>query len=222
MDNYNTAHPLYRAIAELGKLRKDHAALRDGTQTTRHSGDGVFAFSRIKGTEYVVAVNSADDRKDGGCEHVRRRAPAGRASTAPAASTALSLTVPAQSSVVFKADRPIPTAPAPRITLRPIGRSRPRQAVVTANVTGDPTATVTFAAQVGDGPWKMLGTATSAPYRIHHDLTDLAGKTKMHLQGGGPGQARPDGLGRTRHRGGDAGAGGTAGVRAGALSASRR
>jgi glycosidase len=51
-DNYETGHPLYRAIADLAKLRKDNPALRDGVQTTRFAGDGVFAFSRSLGTEY--------------------------------------------------------------------------------------------------------------------------------------------------------------------------
>ncbi len=176
-DNYNTAHPLYRAIAELGRLRKEHVALRDGTQATRHAGDGVFAFSRIKGTEYVVAVNSATTAKT-----------VAVSTSTPGASWSnvygngsfdgASLTVAAQSSVVFKADRPIPASGAPAVTLEVAAQSA-TQAVVTANVTGDPTATVTFAAQVGEGPWKVLGTATSAPYRIHHDLTDLAGRTKV-------------------------------------------
>ncbi|HCT80109.1 MAG TPA: DUF3372 domain-containing protein, partial [Micromonosporaceae bacterium] len=176
-DNFETTHPLYRAIAELGRLRKEHAALRDGTQTTRHARDGVFAFSRVSGTEYVVAVNSATVAKTVTVN----------TSTPGAAWTSLygtgsfdgsSLTVPPQSSVVFKADRAVPTAGAPTIALDVAAKSA-TQAVMTANVTGDPASTVTFAAQVGDGPWQILGTATTAPYRVHHDLTKLAGRTKI-------------------------------------------
>ncbi len=176
-DNYNTQHPLYRAIAELGKLRKDHAALRDGTQTTRHSGDGVFAFSRIKGTEYVAAVNSATAPRT---VAVSTSTPGASWSNVYGGGSfdGSSLTVPAQSSVVFKADRPLPTGAAPGLTLDLAAQSA-TQAVVTANVTGDPSATVTFAAQIGDGPWKTLGTAVSAPYRIHHDLIGLSGRTKV-------------------------------------------
>jgi len=53
-----------RAIADLGKLRRDHAALRDGVQVTHHAdeGAGVFAFSRVdprERIEYVAAVNNA-------------------------------------------------------------------------------------------------------------------------------------------------------------------
>ena len=43
------SHPLYRAIAALGALRKAHPALPDGMQVTRYAADGpgVFAISRI-------------------------------------------------------------------------------------------------------------------------------------------------------------------------------
>lgn len=48
-DQFDTGHPLYRTIAELGRLRQAHPALRDGVQVTRYAADGpgVFAASRI-------------------------------------------------------------------------------------------------------------------------------------------------------------------------------
>lgn len=63
-DQYDTRHPLYRTIAELGELRTAHPALRDGVQVTRYAADGpgVFAFSRVLPAdriEYVAAVNNA-------------------------------------------------------------------------------------------------------------------------------------------------------------------
>ena len=63
-DQFDTTHPLYRTIAELGRLRAAHPGLRDGVQVTRYAADGpgVFAFSRISPadrTEYLVAVNNA-------------------------------------------------------------------------------------------------------------------------------------------------------------------
>ncbi|WBB80186.1 pullulanase-type alpha-1,6-glucosidase [Micromonospora sp. WMMD882] len=64
VDQYDTNHPLYRTIAELGALRRAHPALRNGVQVTRYAADGpgVFAFSRVdpkERREYVVAVNNA-------------------------------------------------------------------------------------------------------------------------------------------------------------------
>ena len=178
-DNYDTNHPLYRAIAELGRLRREHAALRDGIQITRHAGDGVFAFSRIgpERVEYLVAANSSASPKTITVNNNGFSRIYGDGSIDGA-----SLTVAAGSTVVFKADRPLPTAGAPTITLSTNGSEVDTQTVVTAAIESDPTAKVTFAAQVGDGPWQLLGTATTAPYRVHHDLNGLAGKTRVRYR----------------------------------------
>ena len=75
-------------IAELGRLRKAHPALRDGVQIDpvrrrrarrlrRSPGS-----TRPTGTEYVVAVNNADDRADGHRATPGRPAPRSTGSTA--------------------------------------------------------------------------------------------------------------------------------------------
>ena len=66
--NFWTGHPLYREIAALARLTKDHPALRNGAQQHRYSAPdaGVYAFSRIRATEqreYVVAMNNAETAK---------------------------------------------------------------------------------------------------------------------------------------------------------------
>ncbi|WP_117212982.1 pullulanase-type alpha-1,6-glucosidase [Allorhizocola rhizosphaerae] len=168
-DNFDPGHPLYRAIAELGRLRKEHAALRDGIQVTKHVGDGVFAFSRIgpDRVEYVVAVNASTTAK---------AVPVSGAYHRIYGSGTLDA-VPPQSAVVFRADRPLPTGGAPTIALDA------QQGKVMATVGGgDPTATVRFEAQVGDGPWRVLGTATHAPYEVRHDLVGLAGRTPVRYR----------------------------------------
>ncbi len=172
-DNFETGHPLYRAIAELGRLRSEHAALRDGIQLTRHVGDGVFAFSRIgpDRVEYVVAVNASTTPK---------AVPVSGAYHRIYGSGMLDA-VPPQSTVVFRADRPLPPGGTPTIALQAAQGSG--MGKVTANVGGDdPTATVRFEAQVGDGPWKLLGTATHAPYDVTHDLAGLAGRTPVRYR----------------------------------------
>ncbi len=65
VDNFDRGHPLYRFIAELGRIRQAHAALRRGEQRVRNYGDtpGLFAVSRFDprdGREYVLAFNSSD------------------------------------------------------------------------------------------------------------------------------------------------------------------
>ena len=63
--NFDPAHPLFRAVAALAALRKEHAALRQGRQVVRNyteQGPGLFAVSRIDpqtGREYVIAYNTS-------------------------------------------------------------------------------------------------------------------------------------------------------------------
>ncbi|MFJ6200233.1 pullulanase-type alpha-1,6-glucosidase [Micromonospora sp. NPDC092111] len=203
-DQYDTTHPLYRTIAELGRLRAANAGLRDGVQVTRYAADGagVFAFSRISPAdriEYVVAVNNAATAQP---VTVATWSP-GTTFTGihgdPATPTAgadgtLRVTVPAMSAVVLKAGRAVPQAAAgPGITLsEPGAEPVATKAAVTAQVTGDPLATVTFAARVPGGKWTLLGSAHSAPYTVYHDLTGLAGGTRVEYKA-----VVRDGRGRT-------------------------
>jgi pullulanase-type alpha-1,6-glucosidase len=208
-DSYDPAHPIYRAIADLGALRRAHPALTDGVQLTRYAADGpgVFAFSRIAAdqrVEYLVAVNNADAEQTVAVPSASAGAgfdriyPAGAGRVTAGADGRVELTVPGTSAVVYRADRALP-APAggPSITIASPAAAGvvTTRAEVVAEVTGsastgagstgaDPTAAVAFAAKVGDGPWRLLGTAdrpyetpagAPARYRIYHDLAGLAG-----------------------------------------------
>ncbi|MFC7531165.1 pullulanase-type alpha-1,6-glucosidase [Actinoplanes sp. GCM10030250] len=191
VDNYNTGHPLYRTIAELAKLRKAHPALVDGVQVTRYGaqGQGVFAASRIdkkSRTEYVVAVNNATTTQTvtfpvsaGAFTGVY-----GATGAVTAADGKITVTVPALSTLVYKGGTvPAPAAaPTVTITAPQAGASVPTRTEVVAQTTGDPLSTVTFAAQVAGGEWKLLGTADTAPYRVFHDLTGLAGGTEVRYK----------------------------------------
>ena len=62
--NFNPGHPLFRAIAELARLRRSHPALEHGEQIVRNYSDkaGLFAVSRIDpqtGREILVAFNTS-------------------------------------------------------------------------------------------------------------------------------------------------------------------
>ncbi|KWV31227.1 pullulanase-type alpha-1,6-glucosidase [Micromonospora rifamycinica] len=203
-DQYDTTHPLYRTIAELGRLRAAHPGLRDGVQVTRYAADGpgVFAFSRISPadrTEYLVAVNNAGTPQT---VRVETWSPGttftgiygGTATSAAGTDGHLNLTVPAGSAVVLRAGRPVPQATTkPTVTLTGPGTDPvATRAAVTAQVTGDPLATVTVAARVAGGKWTLLGSAHTAPYTVHHDLTGLAGGTRVEYKA-----VVRDGKGRT-------------------------
>ncbi|MER7457465.1 pullulanase-type alpha-1,6-glucosidase [Micromonospora sp. NPDC126480] len=205
VDQYDTRHPLYRTVADLAKLRAAHPALRDGVQVTRYAADGpgVFAASRVdpkQRTEYVVAVNNATtpqtvtvDTWSAGTTFAGVHG----ASDAPVAGAdgRLTLTVPALSAVAYRAGSPIaqPAAkPTVTITAPEAGAAVPTRVPVTAEVAGDPLATVTVAARVGSGKWTLLGSADRAPYTVHHDLAGLAGGTKIEYKA-----VARDGKGRT-------------------------
>ncbi|MEU4688672.1 pullulanase-type alpha-1,6-glucosidase [Actinoplanes sp. NPDC023714] len=193
VDNYDTRHPLYRTIADLGKLRKANPALVNGVQVTRYAaeGQGVFAASRIdtaKRLEYVVAVNNATTPQAATFPVASAgsfKGIYGMNTTSQAVDGKLAITVPALSAVVLKADKSLPApaaAPTVTITKPAAGDSVPTRTELVAETTGDPLATVTFAAQVAGGPWKLVGTADKAPYRVYHDLTGLAGGTEVRYK----------------------------------------
>ncbi|GAA2699615.1 pullulanase-type alpha-1,6-glucosidase [Actinoplanes palleronii] len=192
VDNYTTTHPLYQAIAALAKLRRAHPALVNGVQLTRYAaeGQGVFAVSRLdraKRSEYVVAANSATTTQTVSFATSSPGATftglyGGAAPVTADGTGKITVTVPALSTVVLKSGVtvPVPTA-APTVTISTpkAGDRVATRTELVAATTGDPLATVTFAAQVGTGAWELLGTADKAPYRIYHDLDGLAGGTTV-------------------------------------------
>ncbi|KAB1937497.1 pullulanase-type alpha-1,6-glucosidase [Micromonospora sp. ALFpr18c] len=204
-DQFDTAHPLYRTIAELGRLRQAHPALRDGVQVTRYAADGpgVFAASRIAPadrTEYVVAVNNADTAQTVTVDTWSAGATfsgiyGGSGTVSAGGDGTLTLTVAPLSAAVYRAGTPIAQAAGrPSVTLTTPAPDAPvaTRAAVTAQVTGDPLATVTVAARVAGGRWTLLGSADHAPYTVQHDLTGLAGGTRIEYKA-----VVRDGRGRT-------------------------
>jgi alpha-amylase len=192
-DNFDADHPLYRSIAELAAVTRRHRALRDGAQQHRwsSSGPGIYAFSRLDRHdqyEYVVAVNNAEQAeraaiptymRDTGFRLVygsgpqRLRSDAGRL---------LDVTVGPLSAVVYRADEPLERSRhAPAVALADPGSLRDR-AEIRADVGGDQFAEVTFLARVGGGGWQPIGTDDNAPYRVFHDVADLAPGTRVQYQ----------------------------------------
>ncbi|WP_373297614.1 pullulanase-type alpha-1,6-glucosidase [Streptomyces lavendofoliae] len=179
-DAYDTGHPLYRSIAALSRLTKAHPALRDGVQTERHADDGrgVYAFSRTDTrtrTEYVVAVNNATaprtvelatDSPDTAFRYLY-----GGKGAVTGGGHRLKVTVPALSSVVLRAGKPVPApATAPTIALKAPAAGATGTVEITADVDGGGLNRVVFAAQTGDGKWQSLGSADHAPYKVTHHV----------------------------------------------------
>jgi alpha-amylase len=187
-DNFDTEHPLYRAIARLARLTERHPALRNGAQQVRLASDGpgLFALSRLDrrtGREYVVVLNNSETTKSGSVptyiadRTFRRLYGSGDDQVTTDRKRRLDVTAPPLSALVYASRGHIPTSErAPAIRLgqpmpADVARGRIR---VPADVSGHSFAEVTFQAKVGQGRWRSIGTDDSRRFRVFHDVSDLA------------------------------------------------
>ncbi|MFJ7627231.1 pullulanase-type alpha-1,6-glucosidase [Streptomyces sp. NPDC097595] len=180
-DAYDETHPLYRNIAALSKLTRDNPALRDGVQTERYAEGPVYAFSRTeakRGTEYVVATNNGTTAKTvelptGSARMDFRTLYGGKGTVRSGADKKATVTIPALSSLVLRAAKPLAAPVAkPSVTLKAPGAGATGTVELTADVDGGSLNRVVFAAQTGNGKWTTLGTADHAPYKVTQTLSD--------------------------------------------------
>jgi len=110
--SFNPQHPLYRAIADLARLRRDHAALRRGRQVVRAESakPGLFAASRfdpVDGHEMLVAFNTSTAPLAANVEvdarSTRFRSLAGVCTSAATAPGSLRLSIPPLSYIFCEA-----------------------------------------------------------------------------------------------------------------------
>ncbi len=196
VDRYDTAAPVYEHIAALSQLRQDHPALTTGAQIERYAdnGAGVYAFSRVdrdEKTEYLVALNNTTADKT-----VELTTLTADATFAPIygsdqgmttdASSAVTLTVPALSAVVYRADATV-TAPgaAGEITVSApgAGAALSGSVAVSADVADTTWQETSFAWRVvGSDEWTSLGTAEDTDPRVFHDIRGLAPGTLVEYR----------------------------------------
>ncbi|THA60264.1 pullulanase-type alpha-1,6-glucosidase [Streptomyces sp. A0958] len=180
-DAYDVKHPLYRNIAALSELTRNNPALRDGVQTERYAEGSLYAFSRTdpeRPNEYVVATNNGTKAKtvELPTESARvdfRTLYGGSGTVRSGADTKIKVTVPALSSIVLRAAKPL-GAPAakPEVSLKAPAAGATGTVELTADVSGGSLNRVVFAAQTGNGKWTTLGTADHAPYKVTQTLSD--------------------------------------------------
>ncbi|MFF3760544.1 pullulanase-type alpha-1,6-glucosidase [Streptomyces sp. NPDC002185] len=180
-DAYDPTHPLYRSIAALSKLTRENPALRDGVQRERYAEGSVYAFTRTdpkQRTEYLVATNGATTPRTVTVpvDSAAFRTLYGGQGAVAAAKGEVTVTVPALSTLVLKADAPLPAPTAkPTVTLRAPAAGSTGTVELSADVDGGGLNRVVFAAQVGNGPWQTLGTADHAPYKVTQHVTAPGG-----------------------------------------------
>ncbi|MFE7842202.1 pullulanase-type alpha-1,6-glucosidase, partial [Streptomyces sp. NPDC057474] len=205
-DAYDTRAPLYQQISALAKLRKANPALADGVQTERYAADGagVYAFSRTDartGTEYVVAFNNAGEARTatfatGSANMALKGIYGTTAKVKSDADRKVTVTVPAGSAIVLKATgQPAKPATEPSLTLKAPATGATGTVEISADDGGTSRSSgaesggggqlnrVVFAAQVGNGKWKTLGSADHAPYKVTQTIDeDVAAGTALRYK----------------------------------------
>ncbi len=208
-ENFDENHPLYRGIGALAELTRDHPALRNGAQQHRLSsgtGAGVYAFSRYaRGREYVVALNSAETARTASIPTYSGRMGftklygGGAATARTDGGKRLTVTVPALSAVVYRADSRVDhRRRAPFVSLNDVSPAAERLEVG-ADVAGDGFNEVTFLAKGRGGGWRPIGTDDNRPYRVFHDVSALEPGTRVKYRA-----VVLDSSGNTRSSGTDA------------------
>ncbi len=199
-DNLDPTHPLYQTLADYATVLNNHLALRRGAQIHRYGQDsaGIYAFSRIERgelVEYVVALNNAETATAATFDVYN--ANMGYTAVYPLTSTTiitsdgsnqLTVTVPALSVAIYRANVPIPasalnTAPLPTFTTPASGEVLAGRVEVGVTVTAtNRPLEINFAIKIGDGDWEYLGTDNNAPYRIFYDVSGIAPGTAVTFQ----------------------------------------
>jgi glycosidase len=177
--------PLTSRITLLNQLRKDNPALASGSQTLRVADTNALVVSRFdknSRTEYLVGFNSGNSSKS---VKVTSSTPLtswqsllGSGSVTSNASGEVSITIPARSTVIFKALNPLPIANDPVSVGLKINTAPGSTSIGLASlVPGSDLGTVTFVAKIGSGSWQTLGSDDSRDYGMTWDYKTLLGET---------------------------------------------
>ena len=184
------SNPIAARLQQLAALRAANPALASGAQITRYGSGSVFAESRIdkaKRLEYVVAFNQGaanstvtiQTSTPGSTWTTLLGANAVRTSRA---NGTLTITVPARSTLVLRANVALPKAPKVSATLSVVQNYNRGTYELTATVPGQDPATVTFAYRVkGTSTWVRLGTDDARSFRVQLDPLKFRSGTKVDL-----------------------------------------
>lgn len=194
VDRYDTDAPLYRRIADLAALRAAHPALATGAQIERLADGPVYAFSRVDRdelVEHLVVLNSSPTERrvdvpvltaDADFAPLRGT----DETVAVGADRTASVTVPAFSAIVLRADAPLSaSAPSEPVELRfrsPVGGTISGVDEVEVG-TDDRWLETSFSwREVGSDDWHLLGTATGPNPYVVHDTRDLPAGTRIEYR----------------------------------------
>ena len=164
---FDVTNPIETNLAELQKLALSNPALRSGTQQLRYANDGAFAVSRYANKqEYLVAFNGRDNEAklnlNVSTSDSKWSVISGKANDLSASSKSVSMTLPARSWVVLKADSEFAPTTKLAITLNKPTidiRTSEQYVALTASVPGTDFTEVTFAVREKGKSWNIVGTS---------------------------------------------------------------
>ena len=176
-------HPIANHLKALAKLRTANPALANGSMQIRYAKDYLLAISKkddSENREYVVAFNNSNKpikatittaTSKGGWKLLMGK------TSVKAAAEKITMTVPALSTVVLRANQKIDKTDVK------IGKVSSSLDFLTgyyetkAAITTKDMLTVTFFSRTSSSqPWSSLGTDTNSPYSVYLDPIDLEGK----------------------------------------------
>ena len=199
--NFDTGHPLYRAIRTMSAVRRAHPALRHGRHTHRLSGDGpgLYAFSRIDaatGAEYLVALNTSLTPQraslDVSAADGAWRVVDGTGRDGHSDAGRLDIALPALGYTVLRASAAIPARPAGAVSFATVrdGAAWNTAGFIEATVEADGPVTIAFEARRDNGPFAPIGRDRTRPYRVFVDPAQYAPDTQLTVRATATG---PDG-----------------------------
>lgn len=176
-------HPIANHLKALAKLRTANSALANGSMQIRYAKDYLLAISKkddSENREYVVAFNNSNKpikvtittaTSKGGWKLLMGK------TSVKAAAEKITMTVPALSTVVLRANQKIDKTDVK------IGKVSSSLDFLTgyyetrAAITSKDMLKVTFFSRTSSSqPWSSLGTDTNSPYSVYLDPIDLEGK----------------------------------------------
>ncbi len=182
---FNEKHPLYRAIQDMIRVRKQNAALSRGIQTVRYadSKPGIFAVSRVdrdNRQELLVLFNNSGESKtalikahssNGNWEQIYSSTSGDEIKFGQAASLSdrLAVTLPPTSCAVLRNLNPIEETHSMGELRLAANRTSEfdERWEINAEETADEIVSIAFGVRIkGEPNYKFLGTADSPPYRI--------------------------------------------------------
>ena len=164
---FDVINPIENKLSELQKLAEKYPALRSGTQQLRYANNGSFAVSRYANKqEFLVAFNGRDaDSKlvlPVSTSGSKWSVISGKANEISSSGKNVSLTLPARSWIVLKADSEFAPTSKLAITLnKPVKdiRTSEQYVALTAAIPGSDFNEVTFAVREKGKSWSIVGTS---------------------------------------------------------------